>query len=129
MVIKDKTLLVVEDNISLSKIIKIKLRESGIKSVFASTGEEALDEIKKNKPDLIWLDIYMPGINGLEVLQKIRSNPDTADIDIVIVSVSGNNKKIEFANELGILEYFIKSNYSIDELVKSVKKIMEKDEK
>lgn len=119
-----KTILVVEDNDSLSKLIRMKLEESGYKAVVAANGEEALKIVKKAAPDLIWLDIYLPGMNGLEFLKKLRSEPKTKGIKVAVVSVSGSNKKIEVAEKLSIEGYFVKSNYKLDELIDQVNEIL-----
>lgn len=117
-------ILVIEDNESLSKIIRLKLEEAGYNVLLAGDGEDGLKILKKCLPDLIWLDIYLPVMNGLEFLKKIRQNERTKKLKVVIVSVSGSNKKIETAKKLSVVDYFIKSNYKINELVDEVNKIM-----
>ena len=113
-------ILLIEDEPSLNKIIKLKLEETGclVDSVF--TAEEGLEVLKNYPPDLIWLDIYLPGMSGLEFLKKIRKDPLTADQKVIIVSVSVSNKKIELAEELRAIDYLVKSNYTIEELVTKV---------
>jgi CheY-like chemotaxis protein len=121
-----KTILVVEDNDSLSKLIQLKLEESGYQVLSAMNGEDALKMVKKTIPDLVWLDVYLPGINGLELLKRLRGDVKTKDVKVAIVSVSGSNKKIEIAEKLSIEGYFVKSNYKLDELIEQVDKILKK---
>ena len=115
-----KKILVIEDSDSLSKIIKMKLEEAGYLVLLSQNGEDGLEKVTREKPDLVWLDIYLPGMNGLELLEKIRKNPATKGQKTIIVSVSGNNKKIEIAEKLGVIDYYVKSNYKIEELVSLV---------
>ena len=119
-----KTILVIEDDKSLSRIIILKLKDFGYKVLASEDAEGAFEILQKNKPDLIWLDIYLPGMNGLEFLEHLRKNPETKDIKVVIVSVSGSNKKMELAEKFNVSDYFVKSNYRIDELVGLVTKIV-----
>jgi len=119
-----KTILVVEDNDSLSKLIKIKLEDNGYRVLAVTNAEDAFKILKKTAPDLIWLDVYLPGMNGLEFLKKLRSDAKTKHIKVAVVSVSGSNKKIEIAEKLSIEGYFVKSNYKLDELIEQVRKIL-----
>ena len=119
-----KKILVIEDNGSLSKIIRLKLEGAGYKVLLALNGEEGLDVLKKFKPDLVWLDIYLPGMSGLEFLKKVRQSQETGSQKVIIVSVSGNNKKIELAEKLSVTDYYVKSNYKIEELIEQVNGIL-----
>ena len=119
-----KTILLVEDDKSLNKIITMKLENAGYCVVSRETAEESLLYLDKELPDLVWLDIYLPGMDGFEFLEKIRGNPKTKDLRVVVVSVSGSNRKIELAEKYGVVDYFVKSNYRIDELISSVTKII-----
>ncbi len=119
-----KTVLVVEDDKSLSRIINLKLKDAGYNVVSTGDAEKAFEVLEKMKPDLIWLDIYLPGMNGFEFLKHLRENPETKDVKVVIVSVSGSNKKVELAEKFNVTDYFVKSNYRIDELVGLVTKVV-----
>lgn len=112
-----KSILVVEDDQSLSRIIDMRLNNCGFRVLLAGDAEKAIEILQDQKPDLIWLDIYLPGMNGFEFLEKIRNNPETKSAKVVIVSVSCSNKKLELAKKFDISDYFVKSNYGIDELV------------
>lgn len=115
-----KTILVVEDDKSLSRIIVLKLNAAGYRVLLAGTGEMALEMLQTETPDLIWLDIYLPGMDGFEFLENLRKNPKTKDTKVVIVSVSASSKKLKLAEKFKISDYFVKSNYRIDELVELV---------
>lgn len=115
-----KCILVVEDDQSLSRIIKMRLNDFGYDPIMADNAEKAIEVLKEKKPDLIWLDIYLPGMNGFDFLEIMHGNPETKDIKVAIVSVSSSNEKLELAAKFNITDYFIKSNYGIDELVGAV---------
>lgn len=115
----------IEDEISLREAIKIKLAKEGIEVLAAADGEEGLSLILKKKPDLVWLDILLPGINGLEVLRRIRENKETKNLPVVVISVSSGEEKIKQAFNMNIVDYLIKSEYTIDDIVKKVKQILD----
>lgn len=119
-----KTVLVVEDETALREAIKLKLEREGISVVQAGSGEEALNKIKEQKPNLVWLDILLPGMNGLEVLRKIRQELGLKDLPVVVVSVSVGREKIEQALALNAVDYITKSGYNIAEIIKRVKKFL-----
>ncbi|OGD31837.1 hypothetical protein A3C91_00225 [Candidatus Azambacteria bacterium RIFCSPHIGHO2_02_FULL_52_12] len=120
-----KLVLVVEDEPALREVIVLKLgREELVEVAAATNGEDALVFLKKRKPSLIWLDLLLPGINGLEVLEKIRNDADLKNLPAVIVSVSAGEEKVKRAFELGALDYIVKSNNSIDDIIKKVKGIL-----
>lgn len=119
-----KTILLIEDDKSLNKIITMKLENAGYCVVSRETAEESLLYLDKELPDLVWLDLYLPGMDGFEFLEKIRGNPRTKDLRVIVVSVSGSNRKIELAEKYGVVNYFVKSNYKIDELVDRVRIIL-----
>ncbi len=119
-----KTILVVEDNPSLNKLIVLELKEAGCNVILAENAEKALEFLRMRKPDLIWLDIYLPSMDGFQFLKYLREDPETKDMKVVVVSVSGSNSKMDLAKEFNILNYFVKSNYRLDELVKEVLSVM-----
>lgn len=116
-----KTILVVEDEQALQEAIKLKLEKDGIDVITASSGEEALNRLKETKPNLVWLDILLPGINGLEVLRKIRDDFKMKDLPVVIVSVSASKEKIDRAMEMKASDYIAKSGYNLVDIIKKVK--------
>jgi CheY-like chemotaxis protein len=123
MIVKKKVLLV-EDEPALQEAIKIKMEKEGVQVFAFDTGEKGLDFLKEQKPDLVWLDILLPGINGLEVLRQIRDDEKTKDLAVVIVSVSAGQEKIKKAFSLNVVDYIVKSEYTIDSIIKKVKGII-----
>lgn len=121
---ENKTILVVEDEQALQEAIKLKLTKDGVNVVTASSGEEALDYLKNNKPDLLWLDILLPGVDGIEVLRKVRKDFKMNDLPVVIVSVSAGQEKVKQSQELEVNDYIVKSEYNLVEIIKRVKKFL-----
>lgn len=112
-----KTILVVEDEKFLRDLIILKLEKSGYRALPAANADEGLEILKKEKPDVIWLDLLLPGMNGLEFAEKVKSGEKTKDIPIVMVSVSGGADVIEKAFAIGVSDYIVKSQYNLDRII------------
>jgi len=117
---KNKKILVVEDEKPLSEAIKFKLERQGITALISNSAEEAMDILKKESVDLIWLDLKLPKINGIEFLKIIRDNPDWKDKKVIIVSASGSDEMKERAKAMGILDYIVKNEMKLDDIIKNV---------
>lgn len=118
-----KTILIVEDEIILSKVLKDKIGKNDFLVITASDGEEALALIKKHKPDLIMLDLLLPKINGEEVLKEIRKKDNK--VPVIILSAKADDATIaNCINNLGAVDYMIKSEYSLEEVVEKIKKYL-----
>ena len=115
-----KTVLVVEDDEALQEAFKFKLEQAGVKVLTARSGEETLEILHAYDPDFVMLDLLLPGMSGLEILHKIRENPLLENLPVAIVSVSGVAEKIKEAFSLNVVDYFIKSEYAIDEIILKV---------
>ena len=116
-----KTILVVEDEVPLRDAIKIKLAKEKINSLFASSAEEGLEFLKKNKINLVWLDLLLPGMGGFAFLEQIRKEPKWRHLPVVIVSVSASPEKIRQAFEHNVLDYLVKSQYQLGDIIKRIK--------
>jgi len=119
-----KTVLLVEDEPALQEAVKMKLEKEGVEVLVAGTGEKGLQILEEKRPNLVWLDVLLPGINGLEVLRRIRTDEKLKDLPVVIVSVSSGQEKIKQAFSMNIIDYIIKSEYTIDDIIKKVKDIL-----
>jgi two-component system response regulator VicR len=118
--IQNKKILVVEDEKPLSEAIKFKLERQGMTALISNSAEEAMDILKKESVDLIWLDLKLPKINGIEFLKIIRDNPDWKDKKVIIVSASGSDEMKERAKAMGILDYIVKNEMKLDDIIKNV---------
>jgi len=81
-----ETILIVDDEESVCQLLEAMLEEDGYSTHTAASGPEALQRIPQIQPDLILLDIMMPGMSGYEVARRLKSDPDTRDIPIIIVT-------------------------------------------
>lgn len=119
-----KSILVIEDEQALQEALKLKLEKLGIEVLTASTGEEALAILKIRRPTLVSLDILLPQMNGLEVLQRVRNDQKLKDLPVIIVSVSGGQEKVKRAFGLNVIDYLVKSEYTIEEIIKKFEEIL-----
>jgi CheY-like chemotaxis protein len=99
------TILVVEDDRESADLLKIMLQKGDVEFLTATSGEDALHIAREKLPDLISLDIRLPGLDGFEVLQLLKRDAATADIPVVIITVSPDRER---GLRLGAAEYFIK---------------------
>lgn len=105
---KIKTVLVVDDEADLLDIVEVWLKDRGMKVVTAQSGEQALKQLETARPDLIFLDLLMPQMNGLDLLVQIKNNPQTRSIPVAILTVKGDTKSIDEALRRGAADCLIK---------------------
>jgi len=116
------SILIVEDDKFLLKLLETKLQKEGFDVLLAENGIQALEVLKAGpRPTLILLDLILPKKNGFEVLAEIKASPETHDIPVLIISNLGQDTDISRGKELGAVEYFVKSDISINDLVKHIK--------
>ena len=119
-----KTILIIEDEQVLASLLKRKLSRRGYQSIIAADGREGLKKIKEIQPDLILLDIVMPEMSGLEVMEAKQRIETIKDIPIIIISNSGQPVEISRAQKLGAEDWIVKTNFDPEEVVKKVEKIL-----
>ncbi len=115
-----KKILVVEDEISLLNVLASKLTKEKFKVFKAKNGEEALKIALKEHPDLILLDILMPKMDGLEMLDRLRMDEWGKDAVVMILTNLGETEKTAEAMGKGVFEYMVKSNWKLEEVVKKI---------
>lgn len=116
-----KKILVVEDDKFLRKVYESKLPKEGFTVVSAADGEAGLEAIKKEKPDLVLLDLIMPKKTGFEVLEALQSDPKAKPPVILVLSNLGQEEDIERSKALGATDFLVKSNLSIKEVVERIR--------
>ena len=116
-----KKIMIVEDDRFLSFLMKARLEKEGFVVLQVFDGEEAIELLKQETPNLVILDLIMPKVTGFEVLKSISVTPQFANVPVVIVSNLAQDSDIEKAKELGAKEYFVKVKVSIDDLVQRIK--------
>jgi two-component system, OmpR family, phosphate regulon response regulator PhoB len=105
-------LLLVDDDDALAEMYALQLTASGFQVTTARSGSEALRLAAVVPPDLIYLDLGLPGMTGLEVLERLRTAPSTADVPIVILTNYSEPEMIKRGQELGAQDYLIKVDTS-----------------
>lgn len=119
----NKKILLVDDEEGFLSIIKDALEVRGFDVVTAKSAIEAGLELASKKPDLILMDIRMPGIDGMQACAAIKKNPVTADIPLIAVSAVSDEHEIKQAYKTGILDYFVKP-VDIEKLVNRIKDVL-----
>jgi DNA-binding response OmpR family regulator len=117
-------ILLVEDDIFLSDMYVTKFSKLGYDIEAVYNGEEGLKKIKKIKPDIILLDIKMPIKNGLEVLEEVKKDKKLSDIPVVLLTNLGQKEDVEKGLKLGATDYLVKSQFTPQEVVDRIKKII-----
>lgn len=119
-----KKIMWVEDDKFLSDIIARKLSMQGCVLLHATEGEEALRILEKELPDLILLDILLSGINGFEILKRIKSKEKTKHIPVILLSNLGQKEDVEKGKALGAAQFLIKATVTLDEIMEEIKRVL-----
>ena len=122
----DGKILIVEDDKFLRDLIKTKLDQAGYLTVEAGDGQVALKKITEEMPHLIFLDLVLPGEDGFSILQKVKENPATADIPVIILSNLGQQEDITKGLGLGAVDFLIKAHFTPTDIVKKIKAALSK---
>lgn len=123
-----ETILIVDDEEDIIELIKYNLKSEGYTILTAMTGEEAIKIAKNSQPDLLVLDLMLPGIDGLEVTRHLKKEEMTMDIPIVMVTAKGEESDIVTGLELGANDYISKP-FSPKELVARIRAILRRRQK
>ncbi len=119
-----KKIMVVDDEESLLELVNAIMEQEGYEVVTAISGKECLEKLKTVKPDLILLDMMMPGMSGREVCEKIRQDPETKDLKIAFLTVAKFSETgKETLTKMNVLDYITKP-FENDDLVSRVKKLL-----
>jgi two-component system phosphate regulon response regulator PhoB/two-component system alkaline phosphatase synthesis response regulator PhoP len=121
----ERTLLLVEDDSFLIEILVKKFKDDDYRVIHASNGNDALRKAHDEDPDIILLDIILPGMNGFEILKKLKDDETTADIPVAFLSNLGQKEDMEKGKRMGALDFIVKANHSLDEIVVRVNKLIE----
>jgi DNA-binding response OmpR family regulator len=120
-----KTILIIEDDTFLQGLEATKLKKEGYDILTAVDSVGAFKIIdEKKKIDLILLDLLLPQVDGFMILEKIRQEKTLLTIPVIVFSNLSEEKDIKRATKLGISEFLVKSNFTLDELAKKVKDLI-----
>ena len=115
-----KTIVLVEDENVLANLLEKKFTKANYNIKLAKNGDAGLKLIKTAKPDLVLLDMALPTISGIQVLEKLREEKILPELPVIIISNSGQDVEIDKAFKLGIKDYLVKINFDPDELLEKV---------
>jgi DNA-binding response OmpR family regulator len=113
-------ILIIDDDPMIHKLLGAILQKAGFDCLSAISGPEGLDKARDHTPELIILDIMMPGMNGFEVMKALKSSPDTANIPVIFLSGKFHNREKTQARELGAAD-FMEKPFERNELLARIK--------
>ena len=116
--------LLVEDDFSLRDIYSARMQAEGYEVVTASDGEEALATAVREHPDLIVLDVMMPKISGFDVLDILRSTPETKNTKVIMMTALSQETDRARGESLGVNKYLVKSQVTLEDVVATVKQAL-----
>lgn len=114
-------ILIVEDDKLLLKALEGKFTQEGFEVTMAADGDEGLESALKNHPDIILLDVLMPGTDGITVLKLLRQDVWGKDVQVIVLTNLADDAKVKEAESLNAVGYLIKSDWQLEEIVKKVK--------
>ena len=118
---KKAKILIIEDDRFLIKLYSSKLQREGFEVMESISGEEGLNKILREKPDLVLLDLVLPQKSGFEILSEMKMNPETKDIPVIILTNLGQEPDVEKGLSLGASAYLVKTDFSVNQLPEIIK--------
>lgn len=121
------SILIVDDDPGTGRLLAVLLRHIGHEAAFVNSGRKALEYIAHHRPDLVILDVMMPGIDGLEVLRRVRENPQTADVPVVMFSALSDPDFREAVRARGANDYWVKASIDFRKLEERIDALIPPD--
>jgi len=121
------TVLIIEDDHNVRKFVAVNLSQRGYRVIPANNGEDGLDQARAERPDLILLDLRLPGADGRATLETLRADPDLAGVAVIIVTASAVKEEERRARQLGALHYLVKP-ISVQQLLVAVRAVLGEEE-
>jgi two-component system alkaline phosphatase synthesis response regulator PhoP len=118
------TILIIEDDASFRRTYQDMFNTAGYTVIIAENGEIGWDLAKSEKPDLIMLDLFLPGLHGFEVLKYIRGDAETKNIPVVITTSMGADQDIRKGLELGATDYMVKGFFTPREILVKLRSVL-----
>ena len=119
-----KKVLIVEDDTALFNMYSMELKIKGCDVLNVSDGLQALPKAKDYKPDIVLLDIMLPGMNGLNILTELKSDPQTSDIPVIMLTNYGSEDNVKKALESGAADYIMKYKILPSELSEKIEVVL-----
>ena len=119
-------MVLVEDDSLMSSILATHLIKEGFAIVSVTNGTQAFERIQAEQPSIVLLDIVLPGVDGFNVLQKLKQEESTKSIPVLILSNLGSEEEIQRGMDLGAEAYLVKANSMVEEITSKVREILNK---
>ncbi|MCP6718398.1 MAG: response regulator [Patescibacteria group bacterium] len=116
-----KKILIIEDDRFLRELIVRKLSDEGFVTAEAMDGEKGIKKVKEENPDLVLLDLILPGIDGFEVLSRMKKDESLKSIPVIILSNLGQKEEVEKGLKMGAVDYLIKAHFTPGEIIEKIK--------
>src|SRR3989344_1037407 len=123
---KERKIVLVEDDSLMSSILATHLIKEGFAIVSVTNGTQAFERIQAEQPSIVLLDIVLPGVDGFNVLQKLKQEESTKSIPVLILSNLGSEEEIQRGMDLGAEAYLVKANSMVEEITSKVREILNK---
>lgn len=117
-------ILLVEDDRFLRELMSQKLIKMGYDLIAAVDGEEGVEKAKSEKPEIILLDIMLPGIDGFGVLTQVKADPGTAEIPVIMLSNLGQKEDIDRALKIGATDFLVKAHFTPQEIIDKIEQYL-----
>jgi len=121
---KNKKILVVEDDAMISSIYEAKFKDDGFEVLMAADGAKGLELAKKEKPDLVMLDVILPGLDGFSILEEIKKDKTTKDISVIMLTNLGTEEDKKKGQKMGALDYLVKASLTPGQISDRVKEAL-----
>jgi two-component system alkaline phosphatase synthesis response regulator PhoP len=116
-------ILIVDDDPAIRRLLSHSLELEGYLVATASDGEEALDQLPVADPDVVVLDIMMPRMNGLDVLERIRRDPNTADLPVILLTAKAAKEDVWEGWQRGV-DYYMTKPFDVEELLRFIEYVL-----
>ncbi|OGH59340.1 MAG: hypothetical protein A2725_00720 [Candidatus Magasanikbacteria bacterium RIFCSPHIGHO2_01_FULL_33_34] len=123
MVVNNKKIIIIEDDDFISRALKIKLEDKGINILIAKDGKTGLDIVKKEKPDLVLLDLILPKMSGYDVLVELKKDIVTKKIPVIILTNLNQNEVEKKVKDFGAIDCLVKANISLEQIFKRISEV------
>ena len=118
-----KMILVVDDDVDLLKMLKLRIESEGHEFISAKDGQEMIKAMKENKPDLIILDVMLPRMDGYSALREVRTEDDFKDIPVIVLTAK-EKKKMEDLFALEKIAFFIEKPFETNDLLSKIRNLL-----
>jgi two-component system phosphate regulon response regulator PhoB len=120
---KREKIVVIEDEADILEVLQYNLKREGYTVIASRDGEEGLDSVRRENPDLVLLDLMLPGLDGLEVCKRLQADPVTANVPVIMVTAKGEETDVVSGLQIGADDYVTKP-FSPKELLARVKAVL-----